>query len=154
MNQDFQTSPFFSPFSRLYRHCRVTHYKRLNRRLHEQLSSESNQFSSTKIPVTLQEGLYIRPFLHRIHQLHQPRVILQPFSPLLRQPLIVADLIEHHIRICNVPPDNVRPRLRQIVRLQMRLQAIQNRRSKRPLMLGISLVFIVGKEGLDEESAP
>ena len=66
----------------------------------------------------------------------------------------MADLVEHQIRICNVLPDNVRPRFRQIMCLQMRLQAVQNPRSKRPLMLGISLVFIVVKEGLDEECAP
>ena len=66
----------------------------------------------------------------------------------------MADLIEHQIRICNVFPNDVRPRSRQIVRLQMRLQSMQNRRSKRLLMLGIRLFFVVCEEGLDEESAP
>lgn len=66
----------------------------------------------------------------------------------------MTDLIEHHIRICNILPSDVRPRSRQIMCLQMRLQSMQNPRSKRLLMLGISLFFVVCKEGLDEESAP
>ena len=113
-----------------------------------------DRINSTKVPIALQKGLYIRPFLHGIHQFHQPGVILQPFSPLLRQPLIMADLIEHHVRICNVLPNDVRPRSRQIMCLQMRLQSMQNRRSKRLLMLGIRLFFVVCEEGLNEEGAP
>ena len=84
----------------------------------------SDRTNSTKIPVALQEGLDVRPFLHRIHQSHQPRVILQPFSPLSRQTLIMANLIDHHIRICDVLPNDVRPRFRQLVGLQMCLQGI------------------------------
>ena len=77
------------------------------RRIHEQLPSK--RINSTKIPVALQEGPYIRPFLHRIHQFQQSRILLQPFSLPLRQTLIMADLIEHHIRICDVLPSDVRP---------------------------------------------
>ena len=130
----------------------IIDYKRLIGKLHKQ--PPSDRINSTKIPIALQKGLYIRPFLHRIHQFHQPRVILQPLSPLLRQPLIVADLIQHHIRIRDVLPNNVRPRLRQLMRLQMRLQRLQDRPSKRPLMLGIRLLLVVVEEGLDEKSAP
>ena len=102
----------------------------------------------------MQESFHVRPRLHRVHQVRQLGVILQPFSPLLRQTLVVADLIEHHIRICDILPSDVRPRCRQLMCFQMRLQSVQEPRSNRPLMLRISFFLVVCEEGLDEERAP
>ena len=113
------------------------------------------QTISTSIPITLQKSLHIRPRLHRVHQSRQPRVLLQPLSPILRQTFIVADLVEHQIRIRDVRSDDVRSGCGgEIVGFQMGLQGVEELWSHGPLMLGIGFFLVVGKEGLDEESAP
>ena len=66
----------------------------------------------------------------------------------------MADLIERQIRIRDVLSEDVRPGCGEIMCFQMRLQSVEECWSNGPLMLGVGLFLIVGKEGLDEESAP
>lgn len=108
----------------------------------------------TQIPLTLQESFNIGSRLHRIHQLRQPWILLQPLSPILRQILIVADLVEHHIGVCETLSGNKRPRSGEVMGLEMSFQCLQEAVAVCLLVFRIGLFLVWVEEGLDEEGPP
>lgn len=81
-------------------------------------------FPLTEISITLQESLDIRPGLNCIHQLYQSRIILHPLPPILRQTLVMQDLIENEIRVGHALADNVWSCFREVVGLEVSFQSL------------------------------
>lgn len=108
----------------------------------------------TKIPIALQKLLHIRPVLHRIHQLHQPRIFLQPLAPILNQLLIVADLIYNQVCICDLLADDEGTSHGELVGREVLLQRLEEGDSGALLMFGIILLFVCAEERCDEKGPP
>lgn len=109
---------------------------------------------STQVPLTLSKRLDIRPPLHRIRQLPETRIVLQPRHALLRQILIVQDLIEHQIRIRDRRAEHIRAREREFVSREVSLERGQEADALGFLMLGIRLFFLGVEKGVDELGPP
>lgn len=109
---------------------------------------------STQISLTLSKRLDIRPPLHRIRQLPETRIILQPLHALLRQILIVQDLIEHQIRVRDRLAEHIRARAREFVSREVSLEGVQEADALGLLVFGIRLFFLGVEKGVDELGPP
>ncbi len=77
-----------------------------------------------EIPIALQEGFDIWPGLNRIHQFYQSRIILHPLPPILRQTLVMQDLIDHEICVGYPVPENVWSCSRYVVGFEVSFQSL------------------------------
>lgn len=112
------------------------------------------ELCSAQVSITLQKGLDIRPTLHRIRQLLESRILLQPLHPILRQILIMQNLVNNHIRIRERLPHDIWPLERKLVPRQVSLEGLQEANALGLLVLGISLFFIRVEKRADELSPP
>lgn len=119
-----------------------------------QVVDKSQDPISTQVSLTLSKRLDIRPPLHGIRQLLESRIILQPRHALLRQILIVQDLIEHQIRVRDRRAEHIRAREREFVSCQVSLECGQEADALGLLVLGIRLFFVGVEEGVDELGPP
>ena len=76
--------------------------------LHRVIDIPQGLFPLTAISIALQESLDIWPRFNRIHQLYQPRIVLQPHPPILRQILVMQYLIDDEVCVRHVLPENIR----------------------------------------------
>ena len=108
----------------------------------------------SEISLTVQESLDIRPAFDRIHQLGQPRISLQPSPSVLRQLLIMTNLIDDKIRVRDLLTDHKSARLRQLVGRQMLLQRLEEIIARSLLVLRIRLLLVGVEKRDDEQRAP
>lgn len=80
---------------------------------------------SAQIPITLQKLLDILPPLQSIHQMYKSRIFLQALTALLRQILVVANLVDDHIRVCNLFADDIWPLLGETVGFEVGFKALR-----------------------------
>ena len=106
------------------------------------------------VPIACQECLDIRSFLHGIHQLHKSVILLQPFSAVLREILVVDDLVQNNVCVRESLAQDKRSRLRIVVACQARLQPFKKALAISLLVYGIRLLLIRMEKGLEKESAP
>lgn len=110
--------------------------------------------SLTKVPIALQELLHIRPVLHRIHQLHQPWIFLQPLAPVLNQLFVVANLIYNQVCICDLLTDDKGASDGELVGREVLLQSLEEGYTGALLMFRINLVFVWAEERCNEKCPP
>lgn len=108
----------------------------------------------TKVPIALQKLLHIRPILHRINQLHQPRIFLQPLAPILDQLLIMTNLIDNQVCIRDLLADNKRAADGELVGGEMLLQSLEEGDTRALLMFRIFLLLVCAEERCDEKGPP
>ena len=95
----------------------------MERNIHE-LIDINPPFPLTEISIALQEGFDIGSGLNRIHQLYQSRIILHPLPSILRQTLVMQDLIENEIRVGHALSDDVWSCFREVVGLEVSFQSL------------------------------
>ena len=95
-----------------------------------------------QIPLAPQKLPHILPPFQRIDQLPQPRILLQPLPTLLRQILIMADLINHHIRIRDVFTDDVWTLLGEAAGFEVRFERGEVVVASGFLVLGVSFGLV------------
>ena len=105
------------------------------------------------ITIAIQVVLYPRPFLHSVYQLLDAWVFLQSFPPVLGQALVVTDLIQDHVRVCELGPDDEWSALRQAVVRQLSVYAFQESDLVGRLVLRVTFLRTM-EECFDEEGTP
>ena len=110
--------------------------------------------NSTLVLTTRQKPLDVLPPLNSVHQLNQTRKLLKPLPPVLRQILIMTNLVHDQVRVRDLVPDHIRSGGRERMRGQMPFQRLQEVLSRRLLMLRVLGILVRGEEGVHEARTP
>jgi hypothetical protein len=108
----------------------------------------------TKICLAIEELLDVGSVLHRIYQLNQLRISLQPLSSILNEVLIVTQLEENQICIGDFVSDNIWSSLGKLRTLQVCFDRLQEPISVTLLMLWIVNLLVVREECRNEKCSP